>query len=94
MGINEWYTNWPHLIKLWPKILVIPSSMAICERRFFKTKISYEEPLASFIEVGQFGCLMQDRAKEYGLKTIFNYGATTKGGHSIVKLNTTCETSL
>jgi hypothetical protein len=35
-AINEWYTNWPHLMKIWQKILVIPSSIAICERGFSK----------------------------------------------------------
>ena len=34
--INDWYTNWPHLIKVWQKILVILSSIPICERRFSK----------------------------------------------------------
>ena len=37
-GFNEWYSNWPHLMKLWQKILVIPLSIAICEGDF-KTKM-------------------------------------------------------
>ena len=35
-GINEWYTNWPHLMKVLQKLLVIPSIIAICERGFQK----------------------------------------------------------
>lgn len=35
-GIMEWYTNWSHLMKLWPNILDIPIRIAICERRFSK----------------------------------------------------------
>ena len=27
----EWYTNWPKLMQLWLKIILIPSSIAICE---------------------------------------------------------------
>ena len=38
--INMWYTNWPHLMKLWKKLLVIPSSIAICERVFSKQILS------------------------------------------------------
>jgi hypothetical protein len=44
-------------MKLWQEILLIPSSIIaiMCEKRFVKTKY-YQETLANFIEVGQFGC--------------------------------------
>jgi hypothetical protein len=32
----EWHTNWPKLMQLWQKIILIPSSIAICERGFSK----------------------------------------------------------
>ena len=32
----EWHTNWPKLMQLWQKIILIPSSTAIVERRFSK----------------------------------------------------------
>ena len=35
----EWSTNWPALIKLWRKVLVIPVSIAICERGFSKQNL-------------------------------------------------------
>ena len=55
-GINEWYTNWPHIMKLWQKkILVIPSSVAICERGFSEQN-SIKSRLSAFIELGCFGC--------------------------------------
>ena len=70
--LNKRYTNRSHLMKLWQKILVIPSSSAICERGFSKQKI-YQEPLVSFIEGEHFGCfhaniIVWDRGRQYGLK--------------------------
>ena len=35
-GINEWYTNWPHLMKLWQYVFVILSNITICEHGFSK----------------------------------------------------------
>ena len=35
----KWSTNWPALIKLWRKVLVIPVSIAICERGFSKQNL-------------------------------------------------------
>ena len=35
----EWSTNWPALIKLWRKVLVIPASIAICGRGFSKQNL-------------------------------------------------------
>ena len=32
----EWHTNWPKLVQLWQKIILIPSSRAICKRGFSK----------------------------------------------------------
>ena len=32
----KWHMNWPKLMQLWQKILLIPSSIAICERGFSK----------------------------------------------------------
>ena len=49
--ISKWYTNWPHLMKLWQKILVIPHVLQFV-KGVFKTKC-YQEPFVSFIEVGQ-----------------------------------------
>ena len=28
---SKWHTNWPKLMKLWQKVILIPSSIAICE---------------------------------------------------------------
>jgi hypothetical protein len=44
----------------------------ISQKEIFKTKC-YQEPLASFIEVGHFGCfgasiIVQDKVGEYGLE--------------------------
>jgi hypothetical protein len=66
-GTNKWYTNWPPLMILWQKFLVIPSSIANCKRIF--SKECYQEPLASFIEVGHFDASisMWNRIGEYGL---------------------------
>ena len=32
----EWHTNWPKLMQLWQKIILLPSSISICERGFSK----------------------------------------------------------
>ena len=32
----EWHTNWPKIMQLWQEVIFIPSSIAICERRFSK----------------------------------------------------------
>ena len=32
----EWHTNWPKFMQLWHEVILIPSSIAICERRFSK----------------------------------------------------------
>ena len=32
----EWHKNWPKLVQLWQKIILIPSNIAICERGFSK----------------------------------------------------------
>ena len=32
----EWHTNWPKLMQLWQKIILIPSRLAICERGYPK----------------------------------------------------------
>ena len=32
----EWDTNWPKLMQLLQEIILIPSSVAICERKFSK----------------------------------------------------------
>jgi hypothetical protein len=32
----ERYINWPILMQLWQKLILIPSSIVICERGFFK----------------------------------------------------------
>ena len=32
----EWHTNWPKLMQLWHKIILIPSRIAICKRGFSK----------------------------------------------------------
>ena len=34
----EWHTNWPKLMQLWPKYILIPSSIVICKRGFSKQK--------------------------------------------------------
>ena len=59
-------------MKLWQqKVLVIPSSIAICGRGF--SKQLYQGLLVSFIEVGHFRCfdvsiIMRDKVREYGLE--------------------------
>jgi hypothetical protein len=59
-------------MKLWQiKHLSFPQVLQFV-KGIYKTKC-YQEPLVSFIEVGQFGCFdasinMQDRAREYELK--------------------------
>ena len=32
----KWLTNWPNLMQLWHKLILVPSSIAICERIFRK----------------------------------------------------------
>ena len=32
----DWHTNWPKLMQIWQKIILIPSSIAICERGLSK----------------------------------------------------------
>jgi hypothetical protein len=32
----KWHMNWPKLMQLWQKTILIPSSIAICERRYSK----------------------------------------------------------
>ena len=51
-GINEWYTNRPHLMKLWQKRNFIPCKHCNLWNRTFKMKC-YQESLASSNEVGQ-----------------------------------------
>lgn len=72
-GINVWYTNQPHFTKLWPKkrILVIPSSIAFCERAYLNQMLSRSHLRPSLI--GHFGysntsIFMRDRVGENGLE--------------------------
>jgi hypothetical protein len=34
--MNEWFVNWSHLMQLWQKIIVIPTSIVIHEKGFSK----------------------------------------------------------
>ena len=54
-GINEWHANWPHPMKLWQNNTCHSLEYYnLCEG-VFKTKC-YQEPLASFIEIGHSKC--------------------------------------
>ena len=54
----EWKTNWPNLIKLWQKMLVIPASTAICERGFSKQNI-VKSALRSRLHLNTLDALMR-----------------------------------
>ena len=61
-GINKWYTKWPHLMKLWQNIFVMPSSIAICEGDFSKQN-AIKSHLRASLKLD-----MRDRVGEYGLE--------------------------
>ena len=91
-GINDWYTNWPHLMKLWQKVLVISSNIAISESGFSKQNV-INSPLVRFIEIKHFGCfdvsiIMQNKVREYKLEgTIWVMVKHEEMGNSYFGLN-------
>lgn len=54
----EWRTNWPNLTRLWQKVLVIPSSIAICERGFSKQNL-VKSALRSRLRLNTLDALMR-----------------------------------
>jgi hypothetical protein len=61
-GINEWYTKWPHLMKLWQNIFVMSFSIAICERGLSKQN-AIKSHLQASLKLDMWG-----RVGGYGLE--------------------------
>ena len=53
----EWKANWPNLIELWEKMLVIPTNIAICERGFSKYNMG-KSALQSHLHLNTLDALM------------------------------------
>lgn len=56
-GINEWHVNWPHLVECWQKVLMIISSITICEREISK-QITIKSHLWAFLKPYTLNALM------------------------------------
>jgi len=71
-GITKWYVNWPHVMQLWQKVLVVPSSVAICQRGFSKQK-NINSHLQASLKMDTLDVLMQmllcNKVGEYRLET-------------------------
>ena len=54
----EWHTNWPKLMQLWHKVILIPSSIVICEREFSKQN-AIKSHLCNKLNLKALDALMQ-----------------------------------
>ena len=79
----EWHTNWPKLMQLWHKIILIPSSIVICERGISK-QIAIKSHLRNRLNLKTLGGLMRVSLCELEVDamdwaTIFNIWRNMQG---------------